>query len=140
MNKRSWKKILLKMKTNSCLSRIILGHESSTNKKSNSSERITLGWLRRWSRTIMSDSNPRLLAKLPTSQALRLPIDGKPKPISEDRSNFHHDDSQSVNPQNGSSSPCTTLANLIKAPPSTPKHLPLKNDSTVGEQAYNDIT
>ena len=48
-------------------------------------------------------------------------VDGKLKPISEDRSNFHHDDSQSVNPQNGSSSPCTTLADFIKAPPNTPQ-------------------
>ena len=46
MNKKSWK-IPLKMKMNSCLSRIMLGHESPTNRKSNSSEQITFGWLRR---------------------------------------------------------------------------------------------
>ena len=35
----------------------------------------------------------------------------------------------------GSSSLCTTLANLIKAPPRTPKHLPLKkNDSTTAKK------
>lgn len=61
--------------------------------------------------------------------------DGKLKLISKDCSNFHHDDSQSVKPQNGSSPPCTTLADLVKAPPNTPKHLPLKkNDSTTAKK------